>query len=148
CHDRDEFEIHAFASGIDDQSPMRKRLAAAFDVFRDVSTLSDRQLAESIHRLEIDILVNLNGYFGIDRTGVFAARAAPVQVNYLGFPGTMGAPYMDYLIADETVIPKAQQDCYSENIVYLPNSYQPNDRKRAVGNRVFRRDELGLLEEA
>jgi protein O-GlcNAc transferase len=143
-HDRDAFEIHGLATGLDDGSPMRRRLEAAFDIYADVSQESDRDLAERIHRSEIDILVDLNGYFGIDRTGVFAARPAPVQVNYLGFPGTMGAPYMDYLIADKLVIPPDERHHYSEKIVYLPGCYQPTDRKRTLGARTFTRAGQGL----
>ncbi len=146
CHDRSDFEIHGLATGIDDASPMRKRIKAAFDVFTDVSNRSDRDVAELARHAEIDILINLNGYFGVDRTGVFAARASPVQVNYLGFPGTMGAPYMDYLIADRLVIPQGEQAHYSEKIAYLPECYQPNDRKRAIAGRSFARAELGLPE--
>jgi protein O-GlcNAc transferase len=146
CHDRRDFEIHGLATGIDDASLMRKRIEAAFDVFTDVSSLSDGDIADRVRRAEIDILIDLNGYFGVDRTGVFALKPAPVQVNYLGFPGTMGAPYIDYLIADETVIPKDARGDYFEKVVYLPGCYQPNDRKRAVAERVFKRTELGLPE--
>ena len=97
---------------------------------------------------EIDVLVNLNGYFGIDRTDVFAMRPSPVQVNYLGYPGTMGAGYMDYIIADRTIIPENQQRYYSEQVVYLPDTYQPNDRKRQPSEMEFTRADLGLPENA
>jgi len=125
CHDREQFEIHGLATGIDDASPMRKRIRAAFDVFTDVSNRSDRDVAELARASEIDILVNLNGYFGVDRTGVFALRPAPVQVNYLGFPGTMGALYMDYLIADEIVIPKDERRHYSRRSSTSPKAISP-----------------------
>src|SRR5262249_17328438 len=95
---------------------------------------------------EIDILVNLNGYFGEHRTGVFANRCAPIQVNYLGFPGTLGATYMDYIIADKHVIPEKNKVFYSEKVVYLPNCYQANDQKKKIGPRVLTRRECGLPE--
>jgi len=148
CHDRSKFEVHAFATGSNDGSPIRKRLEAAFDVFADVSGHSHREIADLIRAREIDILVNLNGHFGVDCTTVFAMRPSPIQVNYLGYPGTMGADYIDYLMADETVIPLDHRHHYSENIVYLPDCYQPTDRKRSIGVRTFTRSELGLPEKA
>jgi len=95
---------------------------------------------------EIDIVVDLMGYTGRMRTGIFAMRPCPVQVNFLGFPGTMGADFVDYLIADETVIPRHEQGNYSEAVVYLPNSYQPNDRGRVISDRAVTRVECGLPE--
>jgi predicted O-linked N-acetylglucosamine transferase (SPINDLY family) len=145
-HDRGAFELHAFATGKNDGSPMRKRLEAAFDVFSDVSKDSDRSVAEAIRRAEIDILVNLNGYFGGERTRVFALRPAPVQVNYLGYPATMGASYIDYIIADQIVIPDEHRCNYAEKIVYLPGSYQPNDRRKRISDRSLTRRECGLPE--
>jgi predicted O-linked N-acetylglucosamine transferase (SPINDLY family) len=146
CHDRGAFELHAFAIGKNDGSPMRKRLEAAFDEFSDVSQHSDRGIAEAIRRAEIDILVNLNGYFGGERTRVFALRPAPVQVNYLGYPATMGATYIDYIIADKIVIPEESRGNYAEKVVYLPGSYQPNDRKKKISERIPTRCECGLPE--
>jgi len=109
CHDRSAFELHAVSTGIDDGGAMRRRIKAAFDVFSDVSRRSDREAAEQIARAGIDILVNLNGFFGEERTGLVAFKPSPIQVNYLGFPGTMGAPYMDYILADRWIIPADQQ---------------------------------------
>ena len=97
--------------------------------------------------LEIDIGVDLKGFTEDARTNIFAMRAAPIQVNYLGYPGTMGADYIDYLIADSTVIPASYRPHYTEKIVYLPNSYQPNDRKRQISDKMFTRSELGLPQE-
>jgi len=145
-HDKDSFEIIAFDNGWDDQSIIRGRLAKAFDQMIDISGLNDLEAAQLIASLEIDILVNLNGFFGKPRTNIFAHRAAPIQVNYLGFPGTMGADYMDYLIADPTVIPKDSQQHYSEKIAYLPHAYQPNDSKRKISDVSFTRAQLGLPE--
>ena len=133
CHDTEKFEIIAFDNGGSDNSPTRRRLEAAFGKFVDISRLSDRDAAALVRAEEIDILVNLNGYFGAARMGIFALRPAPVQVNYLGFPGTLGAPCMDYIIADRSVIPEAEERFYTEQVVTLPDSYQANDSKRPVG---------------
>jgi len=143
-HDKDQFEIFAFDNGWDDQSPRRARIEKAFDHVIDISRLQDREAAELIHAHQIDIFVNLNVFFGRERNKVFSLRPSPVQVNYLGFPGTMGAPYMDYLIADETVIPPGSQAHYTEKVVNLPGCYQPNDAQRAISARTFTRQELGL----
>jgi predicted O-linked N-acetylglucosamine transferase (SPINDLY family) len=94
--------------------------------------------------MEIDIAVDLNGFTEHSRTGIFALRAAPLQVNYIGYPGTMGAEYVDYLIADSTLIPNTSQQHYSEKIAYLPNCYQVNDGKRPIADKTFSREELGL----
>jgi len=131
AHDRGNFEITAFDNGYDDSSPMRARLTRTFDRFIPITGLSDAEAAAAVQKAGIDILVNLNGYFGKPRMAVFARRPAPVQVNYLGFPATLGAPYMDYIIADRTVIPDGEQHFYDEAVVWLPDSYQANDSKRA-----------------
>jgi predicted O-linked N-acetylglucosamine transferase (SPINDLY family) len=106
--------------------------------------LSDDEVARRIRQNEIDILVDLKGFTRDARTGIFAHRPAPIQVNYLGYPGTMGGNFIDYIIADQTLIPLLHQQDYSEKIVYLPNSYQVNDRKRAISEKAFSREELGL----
>src|SRR5262249_9704677 len=105
-HDKTRFELYAFDNGKNDGGPTRKRLESAFDGFVDIGKLSDKDAAAEIRRREIDILIDLNGYFGLERTGLFAFKPAPVQVNYLGFPASLGAPYMDYIIADKIVIPE------------------------------------------
>jgi predicted O-linked N-acetylglucosamine transferase (SPINDLY family) len=143
-HNRDRFKIVAFDNGFDDGSHLRRRISNAFDDMVDISLLSDAQALIEIQKREIDILINLNGFFGLARPNLFAMRPSPIQVNYLGFPGTIGAPYMDYLLADDAVIPVHSQRHYSENIVYLPNSYQANDDKRTISSRRFSRAELGL----
>ena len=145
-HDRQKFEVVAIDNGGGDSSAMRRRLEASFDRLIYINQMSDSEAAQRIRDAEIDILVNLNGYFGNPRMGVFARRAAPIQVNYLGFPATLGAPYMDYIVADRTVIPDQDRDFYDEQIVWLPNSYQVNDRKRAVAAEVASRTALGLPE--
>jgi protein O-GlcNAc transferase len=143
-HQRDEFEVIAFSFGAASEDDMRKRLAAAFDQFIDVRGKSDREVAELSRGLGIDIAVDLKGFTYDQRPGIFAHRAAPVQVSYLGYPGTMGAPYIDYLVADATLIPEETRPHYSEKIVYLPHSYQANDRHRQISEREFSRQELGL----
>ncbi|MEO8301611.1 MAG: tetratricopeptide repeat protein, partial [Rhizomicrobium sp.] len=128
-HDRERFEIVALDAGANDQTEMRGRLEKAFDRWIDIAALSDAEAAQVIRAAEIDILVSLNGYFGEARMGIFAHRPAPVQVNYLGFPATLAAPYIDYIIADKIVIPENEQRFYDERVVYMPGSYQANDDK-------------------
>jgi predicted O-linked N-acetylglucosamine transferase (SPINDLY family) len=128
-HDRSRFEVIAVDNGSADQSPMSARLKRAFDHWIDIGDLRDVEAAEKIRAAGIDILVNLNGYFGKLRMDVFAQRPAPLQVNYLGFPGTLGAPYMDYIIADRIVIPPGEERFYDEQVVTLPGCYQVNDDK-------------------
>ena len=147
-HDRSRFELVAIDNGWDDGSPWRARIAAAFDEVIDIARLSDVDAAALVSRKEIDILVNLNGFFGEQRQGVFACRPSPIQVNYLGFPGTLGASYMDYVIADEIVIPASSRSFYAEKVVTLPGCYQPNDRRRPIADRVPSRAELGLPQDA
>ena len=129
-HDRSRFEVTAFDNSPEDGSPMRRRVIAAFDRFLPIHRLSDREAAHLIAEREIDILVNLNGYFGTPRMGVFAHRPAPLQVNYLGFPGSLGAAYIDYILADSIVIPSGEEQFYAEKVVRLPGSYQINDSLR------------------
>jgi predicted O-linked N-acetylglucosamine transferase (SPINDLY family) len=147
-HDRERFEIIALDSGQNDQSPMRTRLEKAFDRWIGITGLSDEQAADVIRDAGIDILVNLNGFFGEARMGVFARRPAPIQVNYLGFPATLGAPYIDYILADKVVIPEAEQQYYDEQVVYLPGCYQANDDKGRPLASTPTRAEVGLPEKA
>lgn len=129
-HDRSQFEVTAFSFGKQSDDPVRRRLVPAFERFFDVAGMDDRAVVELSRGLGIDIAVDLKGYTLDARTGIFARRAAPVQVNYLGYPGTMGASFIDYLIADPVTVPEADQGAYAEKIAYLPGCYQPNDRKR------------------
>jgi protein O-GlcNAc transferase len=144
CHDKSLFEIFAFDTGGGPQSPMRRRLERAFGAFVDISRDSDQSASKRITNLEIDILVNLNGYFGKARSEIFARRPAPIQVNYLGFPGTLGAPWMDYIIADTVVIPPDEYKFYNEKVVTLPNSYQANDARRVISDITPNRAHCGL----
>jgi predicted O-linked N-acetylglucosamine transferase (SPINDLY family) len=143
-HDRDKFELVAFSFGPDANDGMRRRVLAAFDQFVDVRYRSDRDIALLARNMEIDIAVDLKGFTSDARVGIFAYRAAPLQVSYIGYPGTMAAGYIDYLIADRTLIPSTSQKHYSEKIAYLPNTYQVNDRKRAIAVKAFSREELDL----
>jgi predicted O-linked N-acetylglucosamine transferase (SPINDLY family) len=144
-HDKNKFEIIAFSFGVDDKGPMRLRLSQAFNQFIDVSDMSDLEIAKLARDLQIDIAVDLGGHTQDSRTGIFSNRAAPIQISYIGYLGTMGAEYYDYLLADETIIPDELQKFYAEKIVYLP-SYQVSDRKRTISERQFTREELGLPE--
>jgi len=145
-HDKSRFEVSAISIGPDDASEMRQRLKGSFDRFTDARTFSDDEIAARVRDAEIDILVDLKGFTQDARTDIFACRPAPIQVNYLGYPGTMGADYIDYLVADQTVIPKSHQAYYTEKLVYLPDSYQANDAKRTVSSKVFTRAECGIPE--
>lgn len=143
-HDRDRFEIYAFSFGANRKDEMRARLEAGFDHFIDVWDKSERDIAALARDIEIDIAIDLAGFTGDSRTGIFAHRAAPVQVNYLGYPGTMGTPYMDYLIADRQLIPDEATPHYAEQIVYLPDTYMASDSTRQISERSFTREEMGL----
>ncbi len=143
-HDRAHFEIHAFSSGPDTQDPMRKRLEQAFEHFHDVRLCLDTEVIDLARKCELDVAVDLSGLTKGCRPGLFAAGVAPVQINYLGYPGSMGAQYIDYIIADQTLIPEKSREFYSEKVIYLPHSYQANDRKRQIADRDFSRSELGL----
>jgi protein O-GlcNAc transferase len=145
-HDRTRFETIAISWGADGGSAMRSRLVKAFDHFADVRTKSDREVAEFIRDREVDIAVDWMGFTAGERFNVFAMRPAPVQVNYLGYPGTLGAEYIDYIIADEVVIPRDQQLFYTEKVAYVPHSYQANDVARPVPNTIPSRHVVGLPE--
>ena len=147
-HDKSRFEIIGFSFGRDKQDDMRRRAVAAFDQFHDVRDKSDEEVAKLSRTIGVDIAVDLKGYTLDSRVGIFAQRAAPIQVNFLGYPGTMGASFIDYIIADRKVIPEKFRDLYSEKVAYLPHSYQPNDRRREIANRKFTRQECGLPDNA
>ena len=144
-HDRSRFEIHAYYCGIDREDPTRTRIRAAVDGWTGISRLTDDEAAAAIARDGIDILVDLNGYTRDARTAVLARRPAPVQVNWYGFPGSMGTPYHHYIIADPHVVPEGHEIHFSERVMRLA-CYQPNDRKRLVAPGLPRRAEEGLPE--
>jgi protein O-GlcNAc transferase len=142
-HNRSRFEVTAFAFGPGASGTVRERLERAFDRFIDVRDQSDIEVALLARTAGIDIAVDLGGFTENARAKIFSLRAAPIQVGYLGYLGTMGAPYMDYLIADAAIIPVVEQENYSEKIIYLP-SYQVNDRQRRMAEHMFTREQLGL----
>ncbi|MBB4014591.1 tetratricopeptide repeat protein [Niveibacterium umoris] len=146
-HDRTQFEVHAFSLGPDDGRSMRKRLMAAFEHFHDLRGRSWPDIARLIHTLGIDVLVDLKGYTKDTGSPVLALRPAPVQVNYLGYPGTLGNGMADYILTDRIVTPPGHAACYDEAFAYLPVTYQCNDRKREIGARPERK-RCGLPEEA
>ncbi|MBT8583223.1 tetratricopeptide repeat protein [Polynucleobacter paneuropaeus] len=146
-HNRDRFEIIAFSVNKREKDVMKSRLMKSFDQFIECAHLNDIDVAKLAREMGIDIAVDLGGITQDARMGIFAARAAPVQVNYLVYPGTLGSNYHDYLLADQVVIPEYLQHCYTEKIAYLPNCYQVNDRKREVSEKVFDRQHEGLPKE-
>ncbi len=145
-HDRERFEVHLFSFGDAAADAMRARAVSAADHFHDVRTASEEDVAALARRQGIDIAIDLKGYTRDSRPGIFARRAAPVQVSWLGYPGTMGAPFMDYLLADRQVLSQEAQSFCAETVCYLPHCYQPNDNLRAISGRVFSRAELALPE--
>jgi len=144
-HDKSQFEIIGFSFGVNDKSEARKRLEKACDEFHDIRPLSEIQAAQKIHAAGIDILVDLTGFTQTSRSGIAALRPAAININWLGFPGTMGEfggqfgdkpgtkPLFDYILTDNFITPPGTAGCYAEKLLPLPNSYQPNDRKRPIG---------------
>ena len=147
-HDKDKFELLAFSFGSDTKDEMQIRVSKAFDQFINVTAMSDEAVALLSRELSIDIAIDLKGLTKDSRPGIFSYKAAPIQVSYLGYPGTLGTDYIDYLIADKILIPAESQQNYSEKIVYLPNSYQVNDRHRVIAPTQFTKQELGLPQDA
>ena len=142
-HDRKRFDMTAI-SFVSKEGEMRRRIETAFDRFIDVQSLSDAEIAAMICEMEIDIAIDLNGQAGAARPGILASRPAPAQVSYLGNCGTMGVPFLDYIIADRIVIPRDQARHYSEKVVYMPNSYQCNDSRRHLPQCTLSRTDAGL----
>ncbi|MBV2150054.1 tetratricopeptide repeat protein [Sphingobium sp. AS12] len=140
AHDRDRFEFIGFSFGRTTNDVWQNRAQAAFDHFIDIQGMSDGEVVQLARGRDLDIAVDLKGYTAGSRCNLFANRVAPVQANYLGYPGTMGTEWMDYLIADRILIPEPNQEFYSEKIVYLPGSYQPNARIFEIPKRTTRAD--------
>ncbi|QJD29347.1 O-linked N-acetylglucosamine transferase, SPINDLY family protein [Methylococcus geothermalis] len=144
-HDRARFEIFAYSYGPDDGKGMRQRLERTFDRFTDIEALTNEDAASLIHRDGIDILVDLKGYTRASRTMILTFRPAPIQVNYLGYPGTLGGDFADYIVTDPVLTPQESAEHYSEAFAYLPDSYQPHGCRGAVGEKPSRKD-AGLPE--
>lgn len=145
-HDKSRFETIAISLGVDDGSRLRGRILDAFDEFVDARDWSAERIARWMREREIDIAIDLGGYTSDTRTAVFAWRPAPVQVNYLGYPGTMGVDYYDYILADRHIIPQAHKAFYNEQVVYLPDAYLPVDDGVQIAERTPTRAECGLPE--
>lgn len=146
-HNRDEFEVFAYYCGPESDSPLTRRIKAGVEHWTDIRKMTDDEAAAKIATDGIDILVDVNGHTRDARTGVFARRPAPINVNWLGYPGTMGTPYHHYIVADDWIIPEGSEKYYSERVLRLP-CYQPNDRKRIVAQNKPTRQEAGLPEDA
>ena len=145
-HNKNDFEVFAYSFGPTQNDKMRSRFKNAVDLFYDVKDLSDREIALLAQKDELDIAIDLKGYTTNSRSGIFAYGAAPIQISYLGYPGTSGASFIDYIIADKVIIPKQNKLFYSEEIIYLPNSYQANDNSRIISNTLISKSEEGLPE--
>lgn len=145
-HDKNRFEIYAYSYGETVEDEWRARLKNAFEHFYDVAEWDDKTVAEHIQQQKIGIVIDLKGYTTHSRTGIFSYRPAPIQINYIGFPGTMGASFIDYIIADNTLIPPHLEQFYSEKVIKMPHSYQPNDRHRIISKNVPTKAEVGLSE--
>ena len=145
-HDRHLFEITAISMGSDAETEMRSgsRRRSGSSWMR--AAMSDHEIASHLRRMEADIVVDLMGYTGECRSRIFTHRPAPLQVNFLGFPGTMGAGFMDYIIADRIVVPDGDRSAYTEKVVHLPDTYLPSDSTRTIDERVPTRAEVGLPE--
>lgn len=146
-HDHSRFDFFAFSFGPQTNDSWQQEVKTYFKEFIDVRDKSDAQVAELSRQLGIDIAIDLKGFTADARTGIFANRAAPTQINYLGYPGTMGADYIDYIIADKIVIPEESQQFYTEKVLYLPNCYQSNIRTRKVSEKEISRKDVGLPED-
>lgn len=145
-HDRSRFEVTGISFGPDHDRPITRRLKSAFERYIDVRAMSDESIAALLRRLEIDIAVDLVGYLQNARTNIFSRRPAPIQVNYVGYPGTLGADYFDYIIADTTVLPPQETGFYTEKVAWLPDTYLPTDATRPIAPTTPTRSELGLPE--
>lgn len=143
-HDRSKFEIFGFSFGPSSADDMRRRLENGMEHFLDVQAKTDAEIVELARHLQIDIAIDLKGYTQNERTKIFASRMAPIQASYLGYPGTMGADFIDYVIADPVVIPPEHAPYYTEAVVRLPHSYQVTDNRREISPRLFSRADCGL----
>ena len=147
-HNHDQFEVFGYSLHGSSSDVMRQRLAKSFDCFFDVKDMSDKDISLRARQDKIDIAIDLNGYTQNSRTGVFAYRAAPIQINYLGYPGTLGADFMDYIVTDRFLIPDENQKYFNEKPLYLPNTYMPTDDSRELSQGPMKRSDMGLPDDA
>ena len=145
-HNREEFKVYGYSINGTKKDTLYKRLFNAFDEFRDLSEVSDKEAVLMARKDNIDIAIDLNGYTQNSRTRIFSYRTARIQINYLGYPGTLGTDFMDYIIADPIIIPTQFRNFYSEKIIYMPHTYQPTDNSRAISQKKITRSDLGLPE--
>ena len=147
-HNKDEFEILAFDYGSLRHDNMHKKVKKYFDKFFYVQQLSDKEIANFARKQKIDIAIHRNGHSQNSRSNIFAYRVAPVQISYLGYPGSTGLDFIDYMIADKVVIPPENQKYYSEKIIFMPDSYYPTDNTRKIGEKVFQRPSFNIPKDA
>jgi len=147
-HNKDLFEVFAFSfAKHDEKDEFQKRIIDSFDKFIHCKDLSNLEIVNLSKELKLDIAIDLNGYTKDNRAEIFFERIAPIQVNYLGYPGTMGSKSIDYIVSDNVVISKSNKEFFNEKIVYLPNSYPPNDKKKIISEKIFVRTEFDLKDD-
>jgi predicted O-linked N-acetylglucosamine transferase (SPINDLY family) len=145
-HDQNKFEVFLYSYGDNKHDQLHTELKNSGSNFYDVTDLGDVEIAELAISHELHVAIDLKGYTQKGRTTIFKTRIAPLHINYLGYPGTLGSDCFDYIIADKTVIPEKYRAFYTEKIIYLPDCYQPNDNRRIVSSRQSKRNEFGLPE--
>ena len=144
CHDRSLFDVYGYSIGQPKLDKMREKISGAFDVFRDIHSLSDIEALKIIDNDKIDIAIDLTGYTNYNRTNIFSYRPAPVQINYLGYPGTLSADFIDYIVADQNLIPKSFQQFYTEKPIYLPHTYWPTDDTSIISQKFQTKEDMKL----
>ncbi|MBT5798693.1 MAG: tetratricopeptide repeat protein, partial [Alphaproteobacteria bacterium] len=144
CHDRSLFDVYGYSIGQPKLDKMREKISGAFDVFKDIHSLSDIEALKTIHNDKIDIAIDLTGYTNQGRTRLFSYSPAPVQINYLGYPGTLGTDFIDYIVADQNLIPKSFQQFYTEKPIYLPHTYWPTNNTRIISQKIQTKEDMGL----
>ena len=145
-HDKSKFELIAFSLKTKNNEKIKERIISSFDKFIDADSMSDKEIVQTSRKLKIDIAVDLMGFTKSNRFGIFVERCAPIQINYLGYPGTLGSKSIDYIIADKIIIPKENEKYYSEKIIYLPNTYQVRDSTQKISKNIFKKNDIGLPE--
>lgn len=145
-HNKEKFEIIALSYGVQIIDEMNKRIKSAVDKFIDISNLTSAEIIKISKKLEIDIAIDLNGYTKNSRSDFFQSRICPIQINYLGFPSTMGADFIDYIVADKVLISNETRKFYSEKVIFMPHTYQPNDDTRIIDSKTTNKSEFGLPE--